>query len=58
MTDVEVMHSVDIKKSKKSKKSKKEVNIEEIESEIANQEWVIRENFNKKFNLLLTPGWY
>lgn len=25
MTDVEVMHSVDIKKSKKSKKSKKEV---------------------------------
>lgn len=34
MTDVEVMHSVDIKKSKKSKKSK--VNTEEIES----QEWV------------------
>ena len=34
MTDVEVMHSVDIKKTKKSKKSKKEVNIEEIESEI------------------------
>lgn len=25
MTDVEVMHSVDIKKSKKNKKSKKEV---------------------------------
>lgn len=34
MTDVEVVHSVDIKKSKKSKKSKKEINIEEVESEI------------------------
>jgi hypothetical protein len=34
MTDVEVMQSVDIKKSKKTKKSKKEVNIEEMESEI------------------------
>lgn len=34
MTDVEVVQSVDIKKSKKSKKSKKEVNIEEVESEI------------------------
>lgn len=30
MTDVEVMHSVDIKKTKKTKKtSKKEVNIED-----------------------------
>lgn len=34
MTDVEIVQSVDIKKTKKSKKSKKEVNIEEIESEI------------------------
>lgn len=34
MTDVEVVQSVDIKKTKKSKKSKKEVNIEEVESEI------------------------
>lgn len=34
MTDVEVMQSIDIKKSKKTKKSKKEVNIEEVESEI------------------------
>lgn len=33
MTDVEVIHSIDIKKSKKSKKSKKEVNIEEIEND-------------------------
>lgn len=37
MTDVEVVQSVDIKKSKKSKKSKKEVNIEEVESEIVSQ---------------------
>lgn len=34
MTDVEVIQSVEIKKTKKSKKSKKEVNIEEVESEI------------------------
>jgi hypothetical protein len=34
MTDVEVVQSIDLKKTKKSKKSKKEVNIEEIESEI------------------------
>lgn len=34
MTDVEVMQTIDIKKSKKSKKSKKGVNIEEIDSEI------------------------
>lgn len=34
MTDVEVLQSVDIKKTKKSKKSKKEINIEEVESEI------------------------
>lgn len=34
MTDVEVIQSVDIKKTKKSKKSKKEINIEEVESEI------------------------
>lgn len=34
MTDVEMVQSVDIKKTKKSKKSKKEVNIEEVESEI------------------------
>lgn len=33
MTDVEVMQSIDIKKSKKSKKSKKEVNIEEVEND-------------------------
>lgn len=38
MTDVEVMHSVDIKKTKKTKKTKKEVNIEEIESEIQNDQ--------------------
>lgn len=37
MTDVEVIQSVDIKKTKKSKKSKKEVNIEEVESEIIAQ---------------------
>ncbi|KAG5677504.1 hypothetical protein PVAND_007260 [Polypedilum vanderplanki] len=35
MADVDVMQSVDIKKSKKNKKSKKEVNIEEVESELA-----------------------
>lgn len=33
MTDVEVMHSVDIKKSKKTKKTKKEVNVEENDQE-------------------------
>lgn len=38
MTDVEVMHSIDIKKTKKTKKTKKEVNIEEIESEIQNDQ--------------------
>lgn len=38
MTDVEVMHSIDIKKSKKTKKSKKDSNIEEIESEIQNDQ--------------------
>lgn len=38
MTDVEVMQSIDIKKTKKTKKSKKEVNIEEIESEIQNDQ--------------------
>ena len=38
MTDVEVMQSIDIKKTKKTKKTKKEVNIEEIESEIQNDQ--------------------
>jgi hypothetical protein len=38
MTDVEVVQSVDLKKTKKSKKTKKEVNIEEIESEIQNDQ--------------------
>lgn len=38
MTDVEVMHSINIKTSKKTKKSKKESNIEEIESEIQNDQ--------------------
>lgn len=39
MTDVEVFtQSIEIKKTKKSKKSKKEVNIEEIESEIQNDQ--------------------
>ena len=37
MTDVEVVQSIDLKKTKKSKKTKKEVNIEEIESEIQAQ---------------------
>lgn len=34
MTDVEIVQSIEIKKTKKTKKSKKEVNIEEVESEI------------------------
>ena len=38
MTDVQVAQSVDLKKSKKTKKTKKEVNIEEIESEIQNDQ--------------------
>ena len=38
MTDVEVVQSIDLKKTKKSKKTKKEVNIEEIESEIQNDQ--------------------
>lgn len=34
MTDVEMIHSVDIKKSKKTKKTtKKEINIEEVEND-------------------------
>lgn len=33
MTDVEVIQSIDIKKSKKSKKSKKEISIEENDQE-------------------------
>jgi hypothetical protein len=33
MTDVEIVHSVDIKKSKKTKKTKKEINIEEVEND-------------------------
>lgn len=33
MTDVEVVQSVDIKKSKKTKKTKKEINIEEVEND-------------------------
>lgn len=33
MTDVEIVQSVDIKKSKKTKKTKKEINIEEVEND-------------------------
>lgn len=36
MTDIEVMHSVDIKKSKKSKKNKQSV--EEFDSEAKNEQ--------------------
>lgn len=38
MTDIEVMQSIEIKKSKKSRKSKKGVNIEEIDSEFKNDQ--------------------
>lgn len=60
MTDVEVVQSIDIKKSKKSKKSKKEVNIEEIESEILtgknDQEYGSRSNISLIWKLPTAPG--